>query len=573
MIATTGSTGPAAGDTRNKRQKLLARKSALWNERSSWLAQWRDISDYVLPRAGRYFPDDQNRGAKRGTKIYDNTGVRALRVLAAGMMAGMTSPARPWFRLGLSDRDLMEKSDVKVWLNKCNLLMRDVFARSNTYLALHSGYEELGAFGTDADIILPDFDNVIHHYPLTVGQYAIAVNDKDRVDTLYREFVMTVGQMVRRFGRENCSASVQNQWDRGSVDQTVTILHAIEPRTERDTTKLDAKNMRFKSIYFEPSRDNTDKFLSESGFKRFPAIVSRWVATGGDVYGSSPGMDAIGDVKQLQHQQLRKSQGIDYQTNPPLQVPTSYKDAQRNRLPGGLMYVDVTGPGQGVRSAFEVNLNLEHLLVDIKDVRERIDAGFYADLFLMLSNMDKTGITATEVAERHEEKLLMLGPVLERLHGEKLSPMIDITFDYIVAAGILPPPPEALHGVDLNVEFISTLAQAQRAVAATSYDRLLGTVGQLAPIFPGVIDKINTDQVIDDYAEMYGVNPEIIVDDEQAQASRDARAQAQQAAQMAASVPQMAQTAKAVSGIDAPGLSDVMRNFTGYSTPATTAAA
>lgn len=551
---------------------MLARKGALWNERSSWLDQWRDISDYVLPRAGRYFPGDRNKGQKRNSKIYDNTGVRALRVLAAGMMAGMTSPARPWFRLAISDRDLMEKGEVKLWLNKVNLLMRDVFARSNTYLALHSGYEELGAFGTDADIILPDFDNVIHHHPLTVGQYAVATNDKDRVDTIYREFEMTVGQMVARFGRENCSASVRNLWDRGTVDQAMTIIHAIEPRTERDTSKLDAKNMKWKSIYFELGKGNNDKFLSEKGFKRFPAIVSRWVATGGDVYGSSPGMDAIGDVKQLQHQQLRKSQGIDYQTNPPIQVPTAYKDHQRARLPGGVFHVDMSGPGQGIRSAFEVNLNLQHLLADITDVRERIEAGFYADLFLMLSNMDKTGITATEVAERHEEKLLMLGPVLERLHGEKLSPMIDLTFDYIVEAGILPPPPEVMHDMELNVEFISTLAQAQRAVAAVSYDRLMGVVGNMAAIWPEAVDKINVDQVVDDYADMYGVNPEIIVPDDVAAQRRQDKAQAQQAAQMAAAMPQMAQTAKAVSGIDSQGLSDVMQNLQGYSTPADAAA-
>lgn len=560
---------PQGGDPRNPRQKLMARKAALWNERSSWLTQWREISDYVLPRAGRYFPGDRNKGQKRSTKIYDNTGVRALRVLAAGMMAGMTSPARPWFRLAISDRDLMEKGEVKLWLNKVNLLMRDVFARSNTYLALHSGYEELGAFGTDADILLPDFDNVIHHYPLTVGQYAIATNDKDRVDSIFREFDMTIGQMVQRFGRGNCSPAVQNLWDRGSVDQSVNVIHAIEPRTERDTSKVDNKNMKWKSVYFEPGKDDFDKYLSESGYKRFPAIVSRWVATGGDVYGSSPGMDAIGDVKQLQHQQLRKSQGIDYQTNPPIQVPVAYKDHQRARLPGGVFHVDLTGPGQGVRNAFEVNLNLQHLLEDMQDVRQRIEAGFYADLFLMLSNMDKTGITATEVAERHEEKLLMLGPVLERLHGEKLSPMIDLTFDYIVEAGILPPPPEVMHDMELNVEFISTMAQAQRAVAAVSYDRMLGVVGNLAAIFPGVIDKINSDQVVDDYAEMYGVNPEIIVDDEKAAASRAERTQAAQAAQMAASMPQVAQTAKAVSGIDSQGLTDVMSNLTGYTTPAT----
>jgi hypothetical protein len=552
----------------NPRQRMLARKSALWNERSSWLTHWQEISDYILPRAGRYFVTDRNRGDRRNRNIYDNTGGGALRILAAGMMAGMTSPARPWFRLGISDRDLMESADVKAWLHKVTTLMRDVFARSNTYLALHSGYEELGAFGTDADIILPNFNNVIHHYPLTAGEYAIATDPEGKVNTLYREFQMTLGQMVLQFGIENVSESVKNLHNRGALDQWLTVIHAIEPRTDRDTTKKDARNMRFKSCYFEPAKDNYDKYLRESGFDQFPGVVSRWVTTGGDIYGTSPGMDSLGDIKQLQHEQLRKSQGIDYQTNPPLQVPTMYKDAARARLPGGIFHIDQSSPTGGVRSAFEVNLNLRDLLEDIVDVRGRIESAFYADLFLMLSRMDRSGVTATEVAERHEEKLLMIGPVLERLHGEKLGPMIDLTFDYCAKANILPPPPPELEGMDLNVEFVSTLAQAQRAVASQSYDRMLGTIGSLAGLFPQARHKVKIFQVVDDYADMYGVNPNIIRSDDEAEEMAAAEAQAAQAAQSMASMPALAGAAKDVGSIDATNMRDVMSAVSGYSTPA-----
>lgn len=540
------------------RQRLLARKNALWSERSSWMTHWQEISDYILPRAGRYFVSDRNRGDRRNRNIYDNTGGGALRILAAGMMAGVTSPARPWFRLGISDKDLMESAPVKAWLHKVTVLMRDVFSRSNTYLALHSGYEELGAFGTDADIILPDFDNVIHHYPLTAGEYAIATDHKGKVNTLFREFQMTVGQLVGQFGPENVSPSVKNLFDRGALEQWITIIHGIEPRADRDATKKDARNMRFKSCYFEPSKDNYEKYLRESGFDQFPGVVSRWVTTGGDIYGTSPGMDALGDIKQLQHEQLRKSQGIDYLTNPPLQVPTQYKDAARARLPGGVFYVDQNSPTGGVRSAFEVKLDLQHLLADIVDVRGRIESSFYADLFLMLSRMDRSGVTATEVAERHEEKLLMIGPVLERLHGEKLGPMIDLTFDYCAKAGILPEPPPELENMDLNIEFVSTLAQAQRAVAGASYDRLLGTIGSIAPLFPGVVHKIKINQVVDDYADLYGVNPDIIRSDDEA--DQLAAAQAQQAAAMQAmeNMPALAGAAKQASEVDTDNMGAVM---------------
>ena len=555
------------GEPINQRQRILARKSALWSERSSWVSHWRDISDYQQPRAGRFFVTDRNKGDKRANNILDNTAVFGVRTLAAGMMSGMTSPARPWFRLEIQDKDLMEAGAVKAWLHETAVLLRAIFAGSNTYRSLHTLYEELGLFGTAATIVLPDFDNVLHHYPLTVGEYALGTNQRGEVDTLCREFQMTVAQVVEQFGLDNCSDTVKNLYGRHQLDSWVDIVHMVQPRRERDYAKQDGRNKRFASCYLEPGRENFDKFLSESGFDAFPALTPRWVVTGNDVYGTSPGMECLGDVKQLQHQQLRKGQAIDYQVNPPITVPTKYREAAKARLPGGVFYVDSQGSNQAIRSAFEVNLNLQHLMLDIQDVRGRIRSSYYADLFLMLANDTRSGITATEVAERHEEKLLMLGPVLERLQNELLAPLIDIAFDYASQAGILPEPPQELQGADLKVEFISVLAQAQRAVAAQGVDRLLGTVGNLAALKPEVLDKIDFDQVVDDYGDMYGVNPKIVVPDSVVAGIRAQRAQAAQAAQSAAVMPQLVESAKTAGEVNVQGVQDVMGSLMGYGTP------
>lgn len=549
----------------NKRQRILARKSALWTERSSWITHWREISDYQQPRAGRFFVTDRNKGDKRANNIIDNTAVFGARTLAAGLMSGITSPARPWFRLEIQDKDLMESGPVKTWLHNTSVLLRAIFASSNTYRSLHSMYEELGLFGTAASMVLPDFDNVIHHYPLTVGEYAIATGARGEVNTICREFQMTVAQLIEQFGKDNCSQTVRDLWNSGSYDSWVDVIHMVQPRKDRDYGKRDARNMAYMSCYLEPGKDNWDKFLSESGFERFPALAPRWVVTGNDVYGTSPGMECLGDVKQLQHQQLRKGQAIDYQVNPPLQVPTKYKEASKARLPGGVFYVDSMGNDKGVRSAFDVNLNLQHLLLDIQDVRERIRSAYYADLFLMLANDTRSGITATEVAERHEEKLLMLGPVLERLHNELLSPLIDITFDYCRRADILPVPPQELQGMELRVEFISVLAQAQRAVATQGMDRLLGAVGQIASLKPEVLDKIDFDQVVDDYGDAYGVNPKVIVPDSKVAEIRQQRAAAMQAQAAAATAPQVVDSARTASEINVNNLQDVLTSLQGYS--------
>lgn len=550
------------------RTLLLRRWQALKTERASWIEHWGEISSYLLPRSGRYFAQDRNKGQRRHNNIYDNTATRALRVLAAGMMSGMTSPARPWFRLATADPELMKYAPVKTWLNDVTTLMHTIFQRSNTYRALHSIYEELGAFGTAACIVAPDFKNIIHHYPLTVGEYAIATNWKGEVTTLYREFQKPVHELVAEFGLKNCSQMVQSMYANGNLDAWVTIIHAIEPREDRDPTKKDNKNMPWRSVYFELQGSET-KFLRESGFARFPALCPRWAISGGDIYGSSPGQEALGDIKQLQHEQLRKAQGIDYKTKPPLQAPASLKNRDVEMLPGGITYVDMAGPNAGIRSMFEVNLDLSHLLADIQDVRGRINAAFYADLFLMLANQTDSRMTATEVAERHEEKLLMLGPVLERLQNELLDPLIEMTFERIMEAGIVPPPPRELQGHNLNVELVSMLAQAQRAIATNSIDRFVGNLGAVAQFKPEVLDKFDADKWADIYSDALGLDPHIIVSDERVQALRQQRAKAQQAAQQAALLNQGADTAQKLAATktsEPNALTDVMRAFSGYTT-------
>ena len=553
----------------SNREKIYTRWGQLKAERASWLAHWKEISDYLLPRSGRFFIQDRDKGWRRHNSIYDSTGTRSLRILAAGMMSGMTSPARPWFRLTTAIPEIDGQGDVKVWLAQCQKIMLDIFARSNTYRSLHSMYEEIAAFGTGASIILPDFDNVVHHYPLTTGEYCIATNYKGEVDTLYREFQKTVQEVVGEFGYENCSNSTKSLYDRGSLDAWITIVHAIEPRSARNPSKSDSKNMPWKSCYFELNGERS-QYLRESGFKKFPAVCPRWSTTGGDIYGNSPGMEALGDIKQLQHEQLRKAQAIDFKTKPPLQVPTSMKNRDVETLPGGISFVDMNSPSGGIKTAFEVNLDLSHLLADIGDVRERIRGSFYADLFLMLANQNNSNMTATEVAERHEEKLLMLGPVLERLQNELLDPLIEITFDQMMEAGIVPPPPQVLQGVNLNVEYVSMLAQAQRAVGTNSIDRFMGTLGQVAQYKPEVLDKVNTDIWADQYADLLGVDPEILVQADQVAAIRKQRAQAQQQASQMEQLNQASTAAKNLGQTPTGSqnaLTDVMNMFSGYNSP------
>lgn len=547
------------------------RYAELDTEWQSWRGVYGELSDFCLPFTGRFEETDRNLGNRRYGNIYDSTATRAVNVTAAGLMSGMSSPARPWFRLGTADPDLMNYQPVKLWLNNVQRRMLDLFQRSNVYNFLHSSYMELALYGTAATFLADDFENVIYGYPLTAGEYRISANYRGEVDTLARKFQKTVGQIVREYGYEKCSPAVQGLFDSGNLDAWVTLHHLIEPRADRERNPRSkaAIDMPWRSVTWEDGGKSDTSYLRESGFEAFPGLCPRWMVFGSDIYGNSPGMIALGDIKQLQHEQVRKAEAIDYQTKPPLQVPTVMKNREVEMFPGGVTFYDGAA-NQGIRSMWDVNLNLQYLQADIQDVRQRINACFFVDLFLMLQGQDQTQMTATEVAERHEEKLLMLGPTLERLHDEALNPLVDRTFQRMLKLGLLPSPPEELQGSELNIEFISMLAQAQRAVGVNSTDRFLRSLGVVAQFKPEVVDKLNADEAADMLADQLGVDPRMIVSGKDVAIIRQQRAQQQQQAAQAQAVQAAAGTAKELGSINTGqpnALTDLLNLTSGYTLP------
>ena len=555
---------PSAADSlppHGKKSMLLRRYKQLEDDRSSWRTHWMELSDYLLPRRGRYLMESQNnRGRKRTTKILDNTGTQALRTLGAGLMSGMTSPARPWFRFATPDPEMMERHDVKVWIADVEQTCRGILHGSNFYNTAYTVYQELGGFGTAPLYRQRSFDNVIRFRPFTAGEYVIAEDAQGKVDTLGRSFTMTVSQVVEKFvigpnGTEDwtgVSKATKKMWDNAQYDAQVPVVHMMMPRrsSDRDYSKKDGLNMPFKSCYLEEGAANADEMLSESGYERLPAYVPRWDVLSGDIYGRSPGMDNLGDIKQLQHQQKRKAQAIDKMVNPPMTAPTSLRGKPSSVLPGGTTYVDPTQGSQGFQPAYLVQPRLGDMAQDISEVQNRIQRGFYADLFAMMINSDRRDITATEVVERHEEKLVLLGPVLQRLNVELLDPLLDDVFSFALEAGLLPEPPPVLQGVELKVDYISLLAQAQQAVAASAIERTMGFAGNMSAVFPEIVDNIDADKAFREYSEILGNSPTVLRDMDTVIAQREARAEQQAQAQQAEQAGVMAANAKVLSETD-----------------------
>lgn len=540
-----------------KRQEYENLRAALKSERSTFESHWRDLGEYILPRRPRWFTSDRNKGDRRNLKIIDETAAFAARTLQSGMHAGITSPARPWMRLTTPDPELAQFGPVKEWLHEVTMRMLTVFNRSNLYNVLPTHYGDMGTFATAAMAIIEDDRELFRAFSYPIGSYALGVNNRGIVDIFTREYQMTVRQIVYEFGLDrrsnmidwtNISSTIRNLWDRGSYEQAVDVCWTVSPNNYRDDNKLAAKFMPYASCHFEMGQEREDTFLRESGFREFPILASRWDVTGEDIYGTScPGMMTLGSVKALQVMQKRKAQAIEKQVNPPLQAPTHVRNVKASLLPGDITYVDIREGQKGIAPIHEVKFDLSHLTADIDSTRNMIRRSYFEDLFLMLAQSDRREITAREIDERHEEKLLALGPVLERTNDELLDPLTDRVYNMMERAGLIPEAPEELEGVDLKVEYTSILAQAQKLVGVAGHERFMSFAVQVASVFPQVTHKVNAMQAIDDMGEMLGVNPKLIVPDEEAQESYGQQQQAAMAQMQAKSMKDMSGSAKQLS--------------------------
>ncbi len=526
--------------------------------RQPWEGEWSGVAEFIDPTRLRL--GNRNEGSVSRKSILDSSATFAYRTLKSGMHSGLTSPARPWFRLTTFDPDLKDFAPVKQYLASVEQRMREVFSGSNIYNAFHTGYGDLALFGQPCGLLAEDDQSFIRMQQLLNGRFWIARDEKGRATTLYRQFRWSVARIVARFGYAavaRVSNSIKTAYDNGRYDQIYDVWHAVEPRMNREPGLIDKKNKPFLSNYWLDAMTESNGLLEESGFDDNPIICPAWELAGDDHYSTSPAHDALGDTKMLQREQMRKLEGIDKKVRPPMTGPTSLRNNPASLLPGAVTYVD-DPTGKGYRPAMEVNLSLSELREDIRDVQERLRQYFYADLFLMISNME--GIqprNVAEIAERKEEKLLALGPVLESVYNGQLEPVIDRTFNILNRRGELPPPPREIAQQELKVEYISILAQAQKAVATGAIERFSGFVGQLAAVKPEVLDKYDADEAVDLYGDALGVPPSLIVPDDKVKEIRGVRAekqaQAERAEMLAATAPALKDGADAASVLASAG--------------------
>lgn len=536
--------------------------SELIEEHQSWADHCQDITNYMLPRKGRYLDKDSkpNDGGKRNDFINNSAGTQALRTSAAGMQHGLSSPAKPWFRLTVADKDLAKYAPVKQYLEEVREIMTARFASSNFYVGTYSVYKELLAFATGAVGMLGGISGVLNANPLTFGEYFIAMNAEREVDTLYRVFNMTARNVYQMFGEDARKfRAIDQALDQKQSHDWFKVVHGVTPNYDREYGMLDNRNMAWRSDYYL-YEGHEGMFLRESGYVMFPFMVPRWDVTGSDVYGMGPGMDVLPDVKMLQKLESKILKGIDKQIDPAVNVPAALKDKVVNMLPGGTNYV---GEGKNTNSTItpinDVRLSVRDAQYKANEVRQAINEGMYADLFKMLISSDDPNKTATEILKKHEEKLSLLGPVIERLQPEFLDKIIDRMYFLLDDRGLLPELPLELQQIPFEIEYMSPLVQAQKMLGTAAIEEAYEFAGAVAQFKPQILDKLNEDKTFDAYADMKGLPVELINDDMTVKKIRAARAKRQQMEKQAQTLERSASAVKDLSAMD-PSQATTMRN-------------
>lgn len=527
------------------------RFAALETEYSSWRAGHEEISDFIAPTRG-FFDEVPNQGKVIDhKKIIDAGPGRSLRTLGSGMASGLSSPSRPWFRLGLRDSELNKFKSVKVWLDDVQKIILSIFQRSNFYPEMHTGYLELGGFGTSADMILEDFRDVIRLRSYTIGEYFLGVGHDQRINTFARKIRMNPLQMIEKFGKDKVSANVLQMYEKNETETWITVHHLIEPNDDRVPDMADNLNMPWRSVYWEAQGKNSSEIselLLRSGFEEFPVLAPRWgTKSSADVYGYGLGHEALGDAKMLQKLQREKLLAIAKVIKPPLQKDASV-EGEVNNLPGGVTPTSSTVPDGGVRAAYQIRPDIPAIRDEINSTQRGIDATFFVPLFLAVSTPQPGDRTAREVAEIHEEKLLLLGPVIERVQSEKLGPAIERTFAIANRAGLIPEPPPELAGKDLEIEYISILAQAQKFVGVGALrDHVAFVQDVAAKGSPEALDNLDIDKVVQADADMTGIPAGVNRSQAEVDEIREERAEAAAAQAQQDAILQGAEAAKTAS--------------------------
>ena len=515
---------------------IRKRLDKLEADRGTWESHWQEILDYVMPRKAE-ITFLRSRGEKRTEVLFDSTAITANNLLAASLQGTLTSPSLPWFSLKLRNEEINKVRDVQIWLEDTARRMYAVFNESNFNTEVHEMYLDLCSVGTSAIFVEEANEGFLqgglHFNTLHIAEYFIQENSTGRVDTLYRKYKMTARQAVQEFGEDNVGTKIKEAL-KAKPDTQFNFIHAVEPTAdyERATGKAKTK-LPFHSCHvcFE------DKMVVRTGgYNEFPYLVPRWSKATGEIFGRSPSYNALPDIKTLNKAVEIGLKAWAKAIDPPLLVTDDGVIGRVRMTPAGITVVR----SDTAIKPLQIGSNWQ--ITDLKEnqLRTAIRQAYYSD---QLQLQEGPQMTATEVQVRYELMQRLLGPTLGRFQTEFLNPLIERVFGIMMRADALMPRPEAMSGMNMDIEYVGPLARSQRMEEAIAVERLYQLAMQVVQVDPTVMDVINHEQAIRMRATLLGVPKTVLRGEDEVAEIREQRAAAQQQAQEQAMAQQQADTA------------------------------
>lgn len=524
-------------------------RAQMESDRATNIDKWQQLESFFDPGTARWDWTDVNNQARKDQTIINETGQLALRTLKAGMLTGMSSQTRPWFKIMADNDALNRKKPVRTWCEDAEAVVRKVFLKSNYYESLLTLYGDEALYGTGAFLLEEDETSVIRCHPLPIGSYTIGVDDQLRVDLYMRLYSMTARQIVERFGRDNTSSTVLTVYDSnaGGIKETrfpvVHVLHKAAYLGKQDDAI--AKQFPWLSTWYEQGQSNDRTgTLRRSGFYESPLICGRWNVVGENIYGKGAAQDCLGSCMSLQTWEMLLSQAAEKHADPPVLFGTDVDPRRASLLPGEPIFADTKDVSKVAVPVYQTDMRLDSGLKMVERIESRINDALYRSLFQMFSDSDRREITAEEIRARAAEKMQVLGPVVERNVTEVLGPSVVRALGICQRKGLLPPLPTEMKGQPFKLEFVSILAQAQKMSAVNNVTQFLGILGNEVAVDQGILDNVDLDEVAQYVGENLSVPSKLLRDPAavaQMRADRNKQQQQQQAAENAQKLAQAAQ--------------------------------
>jgi len=494
------------------------------------LPHWKDIRTYLAPRSAYFNNESDNDGRQNDQELVSSNILHVRRTAARGMHTLMSSSSMRWFQFGYDDKQLADFQPVKEWLYNSGEVVRTIISGSNIYNKLEPHYLTQMDYGTSVLMLEDDDADIIRAYSLAFGTFMIGTDAAARVDTLLRMVQLNSYQFVMKF-KDKTPAVVKRRYDEGDYKTKYTVYHIIEPnRNYKKGSKL-SQDKKWASVWiWKDKLGQKEGFLSIKGYDLKPFMCSRMHVTGDDVWAYGCGSVALSDNKASNLLDKRIYQGISQQVRPTMLADSGLQNAFLSTDANDTVYVNglLTGANP-YRKAFEINPDFRMAVDKVNLLEERVRSAYFVPLLTtMLDIANRPALTAAQTLATQDEKLSMLTPLAESTAFDLHSPMIDFIFQSAWLRGKIAKPPKELEGKPLMVEFISTLAQAQKSKSVANVERFLELVEtRVMPVYPDAIDKLNLDETIEEFADSLAISPQNIHADDVTAQIRQARQQAQ----------------------------------------------